>query len=270
MRILDIDMDFFMKIVAGNIVEESGIRLTDGASVWCEDKVVDFIEKNLGLSKLNKINGRILTYHKEALYFWEELMDNKKLKRPFEVIHIDSHSDLSYGDTGYAYVYNKVSRFDLNERRNYVRNQQPNSKIKITSGNYLLYAIAFGYISELVYCTNPNRCPRCKEESGRDYNEKILKYQENEFINGISKNYIQICYNKDKEFDKIYSEKDRNAYIEGAICDSEVKFTIINRLDKMQFSDMKFDFINIAQSPEYTPEEADFILDVFKDYIYEI
>ncbi len=170
MRVLDIDMDFFMDIVAGGKKEGSVIRLTDRssiASVWSKDRVTDFIEKNLGLSKQNKIKGRIFEQHKDALYFWEELIDNEDLECPFEVAHVDSHSDLSYDDTGYEFVYNELSKVKINERRNYI-NGIAGGIDKINSGNYLLYAIAFGYISELVYCTNPNRCLCNRNNSGRD------------------------------------------------------------------------------------------------------
>lgn len=272
MRVLDIDMDFFMDIVAGGKKEGLGIRLTDRSSiesVWSKDRVTDFIEKNLGLSKRNKIKGRVFKQHKDALYFWEELIDNGYLECPFEVVHVDSHSDLSYWDTGYEYVYNELSKIEINERRNYM-NRIAGGINKIESGNYLLYAIAFGYISELVYCTNPNRCLRNKNYSGQDYNRYILKDEEHEFLDGVSKNYIQIMYNKDKKFNEISNKEQRKAYVKGAVIDPPVKFTILNRHDKMQFAGVKFDFINIAQSPEYTPENADFILDIFREYIQEI
>ena len=272
MRVLDIDMDFFMDIVAGGKKEGLGIRLTDRSSiesVWSKDRVTDFIEKNLGLSKRNKIKGRIFKQHKEALYFWEELTDNGDLECPFEVVHVDSHSDLSYGDTGYEYIYNELSKFEINERRNYI-NGIAGGIDKINSGNYLLFVIAFGYISELVYCTNPNRCLCHKNDSGQDYNQNILKYAEKKFVNGVSENIIQIMYNKDKKINEIFNEEQRKAYVKGAVIDPPVKFTILNRHDKMQFKGTKFDFINIAQSPEYTPENADFVLDIFREYIQEI
>ena len=272
MRVLDIDMDFFMNIVAGGKKEESGIRLTDRfsiESVWSKDRVIDFIERNLGLSKRNKIKGKIFKQHKDALYFWEKLIYNRYLECPFEVVHVDSHSDLSYDDTGYEFVYNELSKVKINERRNYI-NGIAGGIDKINSGNYLLYAIAFGYISELVYCTNPNRCLCNRNNSGRDYNMYILKDEEHEFVDGVSKNYIQIMYNKDKKFNEIFNEEQRKAYVKGAVIDPPVKFTILNRYDKMQFAGVKFNFINIAQSPKYTPENADFILDIFREYIQEI
>ena len=31
-----------------------------------------------------------------------------------------------------------------------------------------------------------------------------------------------------------------------------------------------FDFVSLAQSPNYTPENADFIMDIFREYIEEV
>ena len=53
----------------------------------------DFFENNLGLSKNNKIPGRVVVGHNESLFFWEELLEQGKLTDPFEVVHVDSHAD---------------------------------------------------------------------------------------------------------------------------------------------------------------------------------
>ena len=51
MRVLDLDMDYFMDLIA-NTPESVQTRLSEkyyGASVWCEPKVRQFFEDNLGL-----------------------------------------------------------------------------------------------------------------------------------------------------------------------------------------------------------------------------
>ena len=44
---------------------------------------------------------------------------------------------------------------------------------------------------------------------------------------------------------------------------------IIPQIEYVQ-NDKRFDFISIAQSPNYTPANADFILEIVKEYICEI
>lgn len=99
MRVLDLDMDYFMTKIA-NTPFSCKARLTEedyGNSVWSEEEVRQFLEQNLGLSKKHKIHGRIVNGHNEALFFWEELINCKKLSDPFDVVHVDSHADLGLG-----------------------------------------------------------------------------------------------------------------------------------------------------------------------------
>ncbi len=99
MKILDLDMDYFMTEIA-NTPFSCEERLDEeyyGDSVWTEEKVRLFLEQNLGLSKNNKTPGRIVSGHNEALFFWEELLNSKRLSDPFEVVHVDSHADLGIG-----------------------------------------------------------------------------------------------------------------------------------------------------------------------------
>ena len=111
MKVLDIDMDYFMTEIA-NFPFSSEERLDEedyGSSVWCTDRVQGFLEKNLGLSKEHKIPGRIVCGHNESLYFWEELIEKGKLKEPFDVIHVDSHADLGLGCASSSFFAKHVS-----------------------------------------------------------------------------------------------------------------------------------------------------------------
>lgn len=72
MKLLDLDMDYFMDSIATDIAESSNERLSEeyyGENVWNEQRVRDFLENNLGLSKQKKIKGKIVSGHNEALFF---------------------------------------------------------------------------------------------------------------------------------------------------------------------------------------------------------
>ena len=79
MKILDLDMDYFMDSVAhtpDSVLE----RLSEadyGDCVWSERRVRSFLEENLGLSKERKLPGRIVCGHNEALIFWRELIAHR-------------------------------------------------------------------------------------------------------------------------------------------------------------------------------------------------
>ena len=90
MRVLDLDMDYFMTEIASTPLS-CEVRLDEeyyGDSVWTEEEVRQFLEQNLGLSKNHKISGRIVTGHNEALIFWKELI-NSILTYEMEFIYKD-------------------------------------------------------------------------------------------------------------------------------------------------------------------------------------
>ena len=72
MKILDLDMDYFLDYPVFEICPESNVRVQDEAckdSVWTEARVRNFLESNLGLSRTNKIKGRIVEGHDQSLFF---------------------------------------------------------------------------------------------------------------------------------------------------------------------------------------------------------
>ena len=73
----------------------------------------------MGLSQSRKIPGRIVSDHNEALFFWEELINNKKLSDPFDVVHVDSHADLGLGGAAWSFYKNRFLHFLLIQEEKY-------------------------------------------------------------------------------------------------------------------------------------------------------
>lgn len=266
MKVLDLDMDYFMESVAHTPFSVSE-RLAEedyGSSVWSEDRVRAFLEKNIGLSKDRKIPGRIVVGHNEALFFWEELISKKELQDPFEVVHIDSHADLGLGCSSADFLQGAILTLPVETRRK-IRDYEFNGKIEsINIGDYLLWGIAYRMISKITYCANPN-------SDKNDYCWNTLKdFHENYVWDKPMSNYIQLKFNNDME-SPMYndSEEYKKKYLEGAIKDLVVELKIIPTIEDVKFCG-DFGFAVIAQSPNYTPASADFILDIFKEYIVEI
>ena len=62
MIVLDLDMDYFMEMVATNISFETTERLSEdeyGGSVWTECRVRQFLEQNLGVN-VNEYLSQVL------------------------------------------------------------------------------------------------------------------------------------------------------------------------------------------------------------------
>ena len=263
MKVLDLDMDYFMEQIACIPFSVSD-RLDEdnyGDTVWSEERVRNFLENNLGLSKKNKIPGRVVVGHNESLFFWEELLEQGKLTDPFEVVHVDSHADLGLGCSSSDFLQSAFLTLPVETRR---RIRDDDEGVGISIGDYLLWAVAYKMISKITYCANPNG-------DKNDYVWDTLKDFKDDMIwdKPIS-NYIQLKYNSQMEWPKYNDSKEyKKKYMLGAIKDPEVELKIIPTIEDVKFQG-DFDYAVIAQSPNYTPASADFILDIFREYIVEI
>lgn len=266
MKVLDLDMDYFMTEIA-NTSFSSMERLTEecyGSSVWPVDKVRQFLEKNLGLSKEHKIPGRVVCGHNESLFFWEELIESGKLREPFDIIHVDSHADLGLGGPSGSFLQSMFLTLPIASRRR-IRDYEFNDRIEgISIGDYLLWAIGYRMVSSITYCANPNG-------DKNDYLWDTLKDFHEEYVwDKPARNYIQLKFNMEMEMPQ-YNSSDvyKNKYLAGAIKDPEVELLIIPTIEDVRFCG-DFDYAVLAQSPNYTPASADYIMDIFREYIEEI
>ena len=62
------------------------------------------------------------------------------------------------------------------------------------------------------------------------------------------------------------SDEEKKEYWSNAIKEPEVSFDIIPTIEDVKYNG-KFDYITVAQSPNYTPESADYILEILSEYI---
>ncbi len=216
------------------------------------------------MSKNHRIPGRIVCGHNEALFFWEALISKGKLSDPFEVIHVDSHADLGLGDGSGDFLQSMFLSLPIDTRRK-IRNYEFCDDIKgISIGDYLLWAIAYRLVSSVTYCANPNG-------DKNDYLWDTLKDFHEEYIwDKPIRNTIQLKFNRLMDMPR-YNSSDayKKRYLDGAIKDPEVELLIIPTVEDVKFAG-DFDYAVMAQSPNYTPASADFIMDIFREYIEEI
>ena len=252
MKVLDLDMDYFLDYPINGISYDSEQRVSDDRvidSVWSEDRVRFFLENNLGMSKNNKIMGRIVKGHNEALFFWKELIEKGMLDYPFSVVHVDSHADLGYREDSLEFFLDELICLSVENRIKICGNdyEKDGRFYNITIGNYLLYALTYRWIDELFYCGNPNN------DSGDVPSKILLKRLPSYDFDKIIKTTIKL-----------------QPLTENSMFDEpEVPFFVLPKVEQVKFKG-DFDFVLLAQSPNYTPENADYIMDVFKEYIIPI
>lgn len=233
MRVLDLDMDFFLSgpcplaVLGDRPAKES-------ATPWDEAEVVRFLEDQCGLSLEHPVPGAIFDTHDKALDYWAARLADGSLTAPFEVAHVDTHSDLAFGPPGTNYVLNVVlSR--LPDQRAIIDTYR--EAVELDEANYLLFALAFRWIDRLSYVRNP--------KSHQDIPCQLLNAQGD----------IRLC-----SFISRMMEA-RNGP------EPVIPFAVYD--DYTKLNTQGYDFVTLAQSPRYAPASADFIMDIVSRYIIQ-
>ncbi|OMD66090.1 UPF0489 family protein [Paenibacillus odorifer] len=238
MRILDIDLDLFLLSYDDN----SHDREDNVNDPLFEGDVRKFLEENCGLNKNNPIEGLLVMEHHEAYHYWERLIKENKLNVPFEVVHADMHSDLYIN--GHAYIMGELLHMKMSERVGFNRE-------KMDCANYLIFALACGWISDLTYVTHfgwkknrdlqPVHFKDWNTESGflelKGYDSKILK-----------------------NYSKFTDDQPQALTI-----DDEIPFRTI-MMDDYKNKE-PFDFVVLCRSERYTPKESDSLIPIIMEYI---
>jgi hypothetical protein len=145
MHVLDLDLDFFLNDVAYLQPEDADALSSLDYQPWPAAKVRRFLEENLGCSTLFPIPGRTVMYHESAFDFWHELVAAGKLTVPFEIIHVDAHSDLGMGNTQCAYIMTRLLHLEPDQRSDRLE------RSRVDSGNYLAFAVACRWASAITW-----------------------------------------------------------------------------------------------------------------------
>ena len=232
-RVLDIDLDYFLAECCP--LAEPGQRpILTGHEPWQAEDVCIFLEESCGLSREHPIPGRVFETHDQALVYWKELIDKGTLNTPFHVTHVDAHSDLGIGYPGPGYVlYNVMS---LQPRRRLELDRFYRER-KLDEANYLLFALAARIVGALENVRRPF--------SRTDMPCQILTQ------NGA---HIRLPQSFPDLFEKLNGPEPLIPYRE-------------YKEDGSFRAAAPYDFVSLAISPRYSPQEADELIPVFKAYM---
>ena len=231
MRVLDLDMDFFLSgpcplAPLGQRPDESC------AAAWRDEDVVRFLEEQCGLSAEHPVPGAIFDTHDKALDFWAARVADGSLGTPFEVVHVDTHSDLAFGPPGTNFVLNVVlSR--LPAQRAAIDAYR--KAVELDEANYLLFALAFRWIDRLSYVRNP--------KSHQDIPKQLLDGGGNIHLRSFISQMMEGKNGKEPV----------------------IPFDVYD--DYRTFERKGYDFVTMAQSPRYAPQSADRIMEIVSRYI---
>jgi hypothetical protein len=242
MRILDIDLDFFLD--HRPLYTPRARPPRTASAPWSAARVRAFLEERCGLDARTPLPGRTLTHHHEVFLDWRKRINRGALVPPFEVVHVDWHADLGMGEPAQHYIMTQLLHAPPDQRSR--PSEQPGKRLG--PGNYLAFAIACRWISGLVYVYNPRR---------RDIDVPAYVMQDFD----LWSRRIQLKqYPPGTPFDSI---QDRS--IAPSALEPDLPFRLVGGDDLTV--DAPFDWIYLTQSPDYTPPESDRLIPLIEEYM---
>jgi len=242
MRVLDLDLDLFISEPA--YWPDGRDRLcSDEYQVWSNEVVTRFLEVQCGLSTSKPIPGVVVTDHHEVFSVWCKLIEEGRLSTPFDVVHVDSHSDLGLGDGGWVYLLGDILHCPVEDRTT----PQVGNKF-MNEGNYLTFAIACRWIESLTFVHHDRRSDDLMPHHFRDFDTssqviELKKYDPASLppISGDIKKVRILATEPAVPFKKV--------------CWADYA------------TNKPFDFFMLAKSPRYTPVEADALIPLIEKFI---
>lgn len=264
MNILDIDLDFFLN---GRIQRRNDdiFNRPDGFGIvpWSKDEVLNFLNSKLNVNGI--FPGYIFVSHDELFYKLKDLIEKDKLDKPFNLVHVDAHSDLGMG-FDWKYLHSTFLDLPVIERHN-----AKGGDDGINYGNFVSFALGCRWISTLDLVINKNwhdDIPRkllskktfeiAKKKSIQD----CLPYGDYKFeieLQKIDENVIEDIVYKQINFFDVCKK----------IGEPTIPLNIIT-IEKLsnRYSKMKWDYIFLTHSPGYVPSSADYLLQQIGNFIH--
>ena len=160
MRVLDLDLDFFLCGTAHYVDSADQPPDADENPPWLFDIAITFLAERCLLKRRRP--GFVVEHHNELFYRWGEAFEAGQMSKPLEVVHVDAHADLGLGDSSYIYLMRELAFEPIETRYEILRGRRPDSRSEmldlgnyaLTDGNWLMFALACGWLSNLTYVTN--------------------------------------------------------------------------------------------------------------------
>jgi len=253
MKILDIDLDFFLNNKHCGTVTSVRRLNSQNYKPWTTSAVEEFLEQNCGLNKTTKLSGKCFVHHVEVFHFLRDLQEKKNFSLTFDIDHLDAHGDLGTGDASYIYIATSILSKPINER---AYPDKINGWEGLSSGNFLAFAIACRWIDSLKYINNI------------EWTDDTQWFNFKEF--DTEGNVIQLKLFSESQMDKIINGNNGDMMemaksIIPLAYEPEILFSVI---DYRTFKNTdKYDLIFLTQSPGFTPKLSDNLIPIIKQYI---
>jgi hypothetical protein len=274
--LLDLDLDFFVWPPFRGGPEEARLPSPEWRRVASKDDVRSFLEKQCHVSKQAPVQGCEAQQHEDAFNVWRAWIEAKRIIAPFNVVHVDAHSDLGsgWGNRSCAFIETELLAMPIEERRHPAFGPD-----QLNSGNYLLGVIANRWISQLTYVYPSGRIeaeparPRSLSQIEDNLRElgNFLRAGQGPPVSDLPAWIFKSGDWRTEMIELKHSDRirHRRSYGDDRPVHSEppVPFKWI---EDREFSLGGATHMFLAHSPEYTPVEADELLPVIRECFHRV
>lgn len=263
MHVLDLDLDFFLDVIHSMDSLEGEKRL-DYGSPWNEEATREFLEKQCGLDRKAGVPGALFEHHHEVFYYWRDLLHTDRLSAPFEIVHIDAHSDLGFGDASWTYILK-----DILQRPPAERDNPDKGNSGLNAGSFLAFAVASRWCERITLVLHPDwtndipymylqdfgsraDLPRIDGQARSSVNLQLKRYEPQ----GLSHAITEFCCSGRWDELKGLAPLELEPPV-------QVDFVPGNEFSATDH----FDFITLTRSPTFTPGKSDDLIPVIAEYI---
>ena len=148
MRILDMDLDFFLSDITYDSRPAERVSAED-VHPWSDEEAITFLNTKLGIVKGASVPLCVVRTHDlvfDELYSLHYPLHTRESISSFDIVHVDAHADLGFGDRS---VSSAIELLDMKpeDRQRYcpqaLRTLDPD-QTSLNEGNYLLRSRARG------------------------------------------------------------------------------------------------------------------------------
>jgi hypothetical protein len=262
MRVLNIDLDFFLNDKVRNVPDDPNCR-PDGLDLvpWGRDEVVAYLETALNLR--TKTPGSVVQSHHEVFFHWRNLIEQGKLTSPFFITHVDAHADLGMAMPAWVYLHTDFLDLSLAARPYPLEGDKG-----LNFGSYMAFAIGNRWFSALDFVTPHFWHDDIPRELLTDDSPRPTS-QSGEFYMPDSRLKIELRQVTREDIDAICCSGDNHfRSVRRSIGEPAIPFNVIAQQSAYgRYDGQIWDYVFLSHSPGYVPTSADTPIPVIADYI---
>lgn len=240
MTVLDVDLDFFVSPTVYDTPEHAARPDDRACTVWGPAEAEGLMRR---LGATAPLPGALCEHHVEALWAWNRALYEGRLVAPFAVVHVDAHEDLGYGDPLWIPLQEEVLLRPVWGR------EFEQVAALAHSGNYLLCAVALGWVSELTLVL-PGPLSRDPALRLAELSIHPLHWLDGDETSGM----LQL---RSAPPLPARAQADGCRTLEWAVLDPPVPVRV---LLPEEVEPQAYDFLTVARSPAFCPPKADALL----------